>query len=122
MKFIIPKVQIKARQKLLLPNKEMVQLVVFVLRFWGNILDLKTWPITAIKRWINVSRPTRMIFNAHALLHNLNIVRRAAPYQKIMAMVKADAYGCGVANVAPVLEGHVDTFGVAFFEEAVAIR
>lgn len=69
-----------------------------------------------------MSRPTRMVFNAHALLHNLKIVRKAAPHQKIMAMVKADAYGCGVANVVPVLEGHVDIFGVAFFEEAVAIR
>ena len=63
-----------------------------------------------------------MDFNAAALLHNLNQVKRSAPHQKIMAIVKANAYGCGIENVVPVLEGHVDAFGVAALEEAKAIR
>lgn len=37
-------------------------------------------------------------------------------------MVKANAYGCGVGAVVPVLEGQVDAFGVACLEEALAIR
>lgn len=37
-------------------------------------------------------------------------------------MVKANAYGCGIANVVPVLQDRVDAFGVACLEEAMAIR
>lgn len=37
-------------------------------------------------------------------------------------MLKANAYGCGVQRVAPILEGQVDAFGVACLEEALAIR
>lgn len=69
-----------------------------------------------------MARQTRVVCSAEALLHNLKQVTLAAPHQKIMAMVKANAYGCGITNVIPVLEGRVDAFGVAFFEEAMAIR
>ena len=57
-----------------------------------------------------------------ALLHNLKRVQQCAPQQKIMAMVKANAYGCGIEQVVPTLDGHVDLFGVASLEEAIAIR
>ena len=67
-------------------------------------------------------RPTRAFCDATALIHNLNRVKQCAPTQKILAMVKANAYGCGIANVVPELEGHVDAFGVASIEEAMAIR
>ena len=69
-----------------------------------------------------MARPTRMFFDAAALLHNLAQVKHHAPQKKIMAMVKANAYGCGIENVIPVLDGHVDAFGVACLEEAMAIR
>jgi alanine racemase len=69
-----------------------------------------------------VARPTRMFFDAAALLHNLEQVKHSAPEKKIMAMVKANAYGCGIENVIPILDGHVDSFGVACLEEAMAIR
>ncbi len=49
-------------------------------------------------------------------------VKRFAPNKKIIAMVKANAYGCGVRQVAPTLEGHVDAFGVACIEEALLLR
>lgn len=71
---------------------------------------------------INVTRPTRAYCDSTALLHNLNRVKQCAPQQKIIAMVKANAYGCRVDNVVPVLDGHVDAFGVASCEEAMAIR
>ncbi len=69
-----------------------------------------------------MARPTRAFCDATALIHNLNRIKQCAPTQKIIAMVKANAYGCGIANVVPVLDGLVDAFGVASFEEAMAIR
>ncbi|RMX05445.1 alanine racemase [Legionella jordanis] len=69
-----------------------------------------------------MTRPTRVQIDAKALVHNLNAVKRYAPNSKVIAMVKANAYGCGLASVIPVLEGQVDAFGVACIEEAMAIR
>lgn len=69
-----------------------------------------------------MSRPTRLVIEPSALLHNLLQIRRYAPGKKIIAMVKANAYGCGIRAVVPVLEGQVDGFGVACLEEALAIR
>lgn len=69
-----------------------------------------------------MSRPTRVQIDATALLHNLNQVKRFAPNSKIIAMVKANAYGCGLPAVVSVLEGQVYAFGVACLEEAMAIR
>lgn len=69
-----------------------------------------------------MSRPTRLVVEPSALLHNLTQIRRFAPGKKIVTMVKANAYGCGLHAVIPVLEGQVDAFGVACIEEALAIR
>lgn len=69
-----------------------------------------------------MSRPTRIEIHAGALLHNVARVKGFAPDKKIIAMVKANAYGCGVHAVAPVLEGQVDVFGVACLSEALKIR
>ena len=69
-----------------------------------------------------MARPTRVYINTTALLHNVRCVRRWAPGKKIIAMVKANAYGCGLSSVLPVLDGHVDAFGVACIEEAMALR
>lgn len=69
-----------------------------------------------------MSRPTYIYVDPTALLHNVRRVRECAPGRKIIAMVKANAYGCGVSSVIPVLEGHVDAFGVACIEEALTLR
>ncbi|VEG89642.1 alanine racemase [Legionella spiritensis] len=69
-----------------------------------------------------MSRPTRVQIDETALLHNLGRIREYAPKRKVIAMVKANAYGCGLATVIPVLDGQVDAFGVACLEEAMAIR
>lgn len=69
-----------------------------------------------------MARPTRILIDEHALLHNVNRVKQYAPNKKIIAMVKANAYGCGLALVLPVLEQHVDAFGVASLEEALILR
>jgi alanine racemase len=55
--------------------------------------------------------------------HNLQIVRKKAPGRKIIAMIKANAYGHGLVRVAAhlVSEG-VDYLGTAFVEEALELR
>lgn len=69
-----------------------------------------------------MARPTRILIDEHALLHNVQCVKQHAPNKKIIAMVKANAYGCGLALVLPVLETQVDAFGVASLEEALILR
>lgn len=67
-------------------------------------------------------RPSKITIEPSALLHNLAQIKRYAPGKKVVAMVKANAYGCGLSAVVPVLEGQVDAFGVACLEEALTIR
>lgn len=69
-----------------------------------------------------MARPTRVYIDTTALLHNVRRVRQCAPGKKIIAMVKANAYGCGLPSVLPALEGQVEAFGVASLEEAMALR
>ena len=56
-----------------------------------------------------------------ALRHNLSRARRAAPDSRIMAVVKADAYGHGAVEVARAL-AEADALAVARVEEGVALR
>ncbi len=56
-----------------------------------------------------------------ALRHNLQVVRGLCPESRIMAMLKADAYGHGVVPVARALEG-ADGFAVARLQEALELR
>jgi alanine racemase len=67
-------------------------------------------------------RPTRVEISRHALEQNVAYFRSLAPSTKIIAVVKANAYGHGMGLVAPVLEPLVDAFGVAFAEEGAALR
>lgn len=59
-----------------------------------------------------------------AIVHNLKEHQRLLkPETKIMAMVKAFAYGSGGAEIAGVLEyHHVDYLGVAYTDEGVELR
>lgn len=67
-------------------------------------------------------RPTQVYIDSQAVLHNVKKIKQYAPHAKIAAMVKANAYGCGLSVVAPTLVNHVDAFGVACLEEAIALR
>lgn len=69
-----------------------------------------------------MTRPTRVQIEASALIHNVQVVKRHAPGRQVIAMVKANGYGCGLKEVVPVLSGQVDAFGVACLEEAMAVR
>lgn len=72
-----------------------------------------------------MSRVTRAVINLTALKNNLDIVKQAAPLQKIMAVVKADAYGHGVARISKALSEVLrddDAFAVASIDEAIMMR
>ncbi|HCC82714.1 MAG TPA: alanine racemase [Methylophaga sp.] len=56
-----------------------------------------------------------------ALKHNLQQVRHFAPNSKVMSVIKADAYGHGVIQVAQALM-QSDAFAVARFSEALTLR
>ena len=63
------------------------------------------------------------LIDSEALIHNLNLVRRHAPQSKVLAMVKANAYGLGVIPVATAIaEAGCTHFFVATLAEAVELR
>lgn len=58
-----------------------------------------------------------------ALVHNFDIIKKEAAGAKLMAVVKADAYGHSARIVAPLLEQHgADAFAVSNIEEAITLR
>jgi alanine racemase len=59
--------------------------------------------------------------SAAALRGNLARVREVAAGKRVMAVIKANAYGHGLVSTAKCLAG-ADAFGVARMEEAVALR
>lgn len=63
----------------------------------------------------------RALIRLGALGHNLKVIRRSAPGAKVMAVIKANAYGHGMVTVAQYLSD-VDAFAVARLPEAVALR
>ena len=68
-----------------------------------------------------MTRPAVMHVDLDALQHNFSRVRALAPKSKIIAMVKANAYGHGAVRVAQTLV-EADAFGVACLSEAVELR
>lgn len=68
-----------------------------------------------------MTRATRAVVNLSALQHNLDVARRAAPRSRQMAIIKANAYGHGLLQVARALHG-ADAFGVATVDEALGLR
>lgn len=68
-------------------------------------------------------RPTRAEIDLEAIAHNLAVLRGLAAPAKVLAVVKADAYGHGVVPVAARLEEDgADGFGVALAEEGLELR
>jgi len=65
-------------------------------------------------------RGTQAVINTNYISHNLNQFK-SLHSGKIIAVVKADAYGHGLAAVVPHLTA-ADAFAVATIEEAVALR
>ena len=71
----------------------------------------------------NIHR-TVLEINLESVVHNLNFYRsKLKPETKLMAMVKAYAYGGGIFEIANLLQYHkIDYLGVAYTDEAVELR
>jgi alanine racemase len=67
-------------------------------------------------------RPTFLEVYLPQLRKNLEAIRTHVTPTKVMAMVKANAYGHGVDGVAPFIEPYTDYFGVAILEEGIHLR
>ena len=65
---------------------------------------------------------TQIKIDAKALLHNVRRVKYFVPNTRIIAMIKANAYGHGVSSVGQVLAPEVDIFGVACLKEALELQ
>jgi alanine racemase len=68
-----------------------------------------------------VSGTVRALIDTHALRHNLEVIRTRAGSARVMAVVKANAYGHGLVPTALALTG-ADAFAVARLEEGLALR
>ncbi len=66
-------------------------------------------------------RSAQIQIDGDALRHNLGKVREYAPSSKVMAVIKANAYGHDVLAAAAYLD-NADAFAVAMPAEAVALR
>lgn len=66
-------------------------------------------------------RKATISISESALQHNFQRVKQLAPSSQVVCMVKANAYGIGVANAIKAFE-HADAFGVACLQEALEIR
>ena len=77
--------------------------------------DLRTPPEIAPRVWAEI--------DGAALAHNINLLRQRFGLARIMAVVKADAYGHGASLIAPLCAASgLTDFGVATAAEGAALR
>lgn len=69
-----------------------------------------------------MARATTLHIDLTAISANVVTLRTRIGAQKLMAVVKADAYGHGAVQVAKHIEGQVDALAVAITEEAIILR
>lgn len=62
------------------------------------------------------------IIDTGALVRNLRRIREMTPHSKLLAVVKANAYGHGLYPVAAALNDDADAFAVSRIEEALSLR
>ncbi|HEV8442388.1 MAG TPA: alanine racemase [Steroidobacteraceae bacterium] len=68
-----------------------------------------------------MTRLIRALVDTAALRHNLGTIRAYAPGSRVMAVVKANAYGHGLVSTALAL-ADADSFAVARLDEGIALR
>lgn len=73
---------------------------------------------------INYSREYRTVakISLDAIRHNGQIARKTFSEQKILSVLKANAYGHGIVGVLPAYETFTDWYAVATIEEALLVR
>ena len=67
-------------------------------------------------------RPTYAVVGLSRLRANLLAVKRHVSPARVMAILKANAYGHGLEAVARCLDPEADAFGVALVEEGIVLR
>jgi len=65
-----------------------------------------------------LARPIRATIDLAALRHNYGVAKAAAPRSRVLAVVKANAYGHGLDRAARALKD-ADGFGLIELENAV---
>ena len=65
---------------------------------------------------------TYAAIDLNAICENGKIAKRIFSEQKILSVLKADAYGHGIAGVLPAYETFTDWYAVATIEEALLVR
>lgn len=68
-----------------------------------------------------MTRPLRARIDLQALAHNFSVARSAAPNSRVIAVIKANAYGHGAVPVSRALPT-ADAFAVASVEEGMQLR
>lgn len=69
-----------------------------------------------------MSSAPRAVIDLTALRHNLEQVRKLAPRSRILAVVKANAYGHGLFRIVNALGADVDALAVARVGEGISLR
>jgi alanine racemase len=68
-----------------------------------------------------MTRSAEARIDLSALRHNFQRVRQSAPASRVLAVIKANAYGHGMLRVAQALDA-ADAFAVARLDEALSLR
>jgi alanine racemase len=68
-----------------------------------------------------MARPIRATIHLSALRSNLDVARRTAPHARLLAVIKANAYGHGLLRAAAALQD-ADGFAVLELDAAVRLR
>jgi len=69
-----------------------------------------------------MTQPNLAVVDLAAVRHNLGVASACAPDSRILAVIKANAYGHGAVEVARALADRVDAFAVARVDEAMELR
>jgi len=76
-----------------------------------------------VKKLFKELRPVWAEINLDILANNMREIRRVSKCEEIIAIIKADGYGHGAVDIAPVLlENGANRFGVAVITEAIELR
>lgn len=63
-----------------------------------------------------------LIINSKNLNHNIKIIKKLAKTAKVCAVVKGEAYGHGMIEIANLIADKVDYFAVSTVKEAIELR
>jgi len=69
-----------------------------------------------------MKRSARVTIHPEALQHNLMQTKKAAPGSKVLAVIKANAYGHGAVETAGILYQLADAYAVSCVPEAIQLR